>query len=352
MSMVILLPWFLLGALFGNPSSHRTLPTKLSETGLYSDIATKAIASANLMFSPQYPLWSDGAKKKRWIYLPPKKSIDATRVDDWVFPVGTKVWKEFSFGKRVETRYLEKTGKKVWAFATYAWNENETDAVLVDETGSLNHVEIAPGVRHNIPGVTDCKACHEGQGRDVVLGFNALQLSPDRDSNAPHAEPFTSEMVNLNTLVDRKLVVHLPTRFTNEPPVIAAHSPRERTVLGYLSANCGGCHNSTDPLSTVGMYLKRSIDISSEASKKELETFIGHKSKYQIPELEVDQSYRILPGDPSKSAILYRIATRNPYRQMPPLGSKIVDREAVDLITKWIQEDLAKNNGEQQLTHQ
>ncbi len=342
---------FLLGALVGNSSSHRTPPGKLSETGLYADIASKTVASTNLMFSPQYPLWSDGAKKKRWIHLPKKQSIDAKRADDWIFPVGTKIWKEFSFGKRVETGYLEKTGKKTWAYATYAWNENETDAILVDETGSPNHVEIAPGIRHNLPGIVDCKACHEGQGRDVVLGFNALQLSPDRDPNAPHAEPFTPEMVNLNILVDRKLLIHFPERFLLHPPAIPASSPRERTVLGYLSANCGGCHNSTDPLSTVGMYLKRSIDISPEAMKLELETVIGHKSKYQIPELDVDQSYRILPGDPSRSSIAYRIATRNPYRQMPPLGSKIVDTEALELVTKWIQEDLIRRNGEQQLTH-
>jgi len=340
MSAVILLPVLLLGAIIGEPHSHRTSPTYLSETGLYSDIATKTIASTNLMFSPQYPLWSDGAKKKRWIYLPPKRYIDAKRVDDWVFPVGTKLWKEFSFGKRVETRYLVKIGKGVWSYSTYAWNENETDAVLVPETGFPDHVEIAPGVRHNLPSVMDCQACHEGHGRDVVLGFNALQLSPDRDPNAPHAEQLTPEMVNLNNLVDKKLLINLPKRFTIDPPVVAANSPRARAALGYLSANCGGCHNSKDPLSTLGMYLKRSIDISPEAAKLELETVIGHKSKYRISELDVDQSYRVLPGDPSKSVIVYRMASRDPYRQMPPLGTKIIDQEAVDLITKWIQEDL------------
>lgn len=346
MSAVILLPVLLLGAIIGEPHSHRTSPTYLSETGLYSDIATKTIASTNLMFSPQYPLWSDGAKKKRWIYLPPKRYIDAKRVDDWVFPIGTKLWKEFSFGKRVETRYLVKIGKGTWSYATYVWNENETDAVLVPETGFPDHVEIAPGVRHNIPSVMDCQACHEGQGRDVVLGFNALQLSPDRDPNAPHAEQLTPEMVNLNNLVDQKLLINLPKRFTIDLPVVAANSPRARAALGYLSANCGGCHNSKDPLSTLGMYLKRSIDISPEAAKLELETVIGHKSKYRISELDVDQSYRVLPGDPSKSVIVYRMASRDPYRQMPPLGTKIIDQEAVDLITKWIQEDLLITKGE------
>ena len=329
-----------------------TPPAHLSQTGLYSDITTKTIAAQNLMFSPQYPLWSDGAIKKRWIYLPRNRAIDARQVDDWVFPVGTKVWKEFTFGKRVETRFLYKVRKGAWMFASYAWNDQESDADLVDEFGSPNHVEIAPGIRHNIPGVTDCKSCHEGQGRDVILGFNVLQLSPDRDPNAPHAEKVTPEMVNLNTLVDRKLLLHLPTRYLNNPPVIAARSPRERAALGYLSANCGGCHNSTDPLSTLGMYLKRRIDVSPEVATSEMETVIGHKSKYQIPELPLDESYRILGGDSVRSTLVYRMATRNPYRQMPPLGTKIVDKQALDLITKWIKEDLPNTKGEKQFTNQ
>jgi len=35
---------------------------------------------------------------------------------------------------------------------------------------------------------------------------------------------------------------------------------------------------------------------------------------------------------------------------MPPLGTKIIDQEALDLITKWIQEDLSNRNGEK-ITH-
>jgi len=332
----------LAGALCEEPHPTRTPATHLALTGLYSDFATKAITPGNLMYSPQYPLWSDGAGKKRWIYLPPKRTIDATRVDDWVFPIGTKLWKEFSFGKRVETRYLEKVAKGVWTFATYVWNEDVSDAVLVPDRGLPNNYEIAPGVRHDIPGVIDCKACHEGQGRDVVLGFNALQLSPDRDANAPNAEPVTPEMINLKDLVIQGRVAHLPSRFVKEPPVIAAALPRARAALGYLHANCGGCHNSTDPLASVGMILKRSLEGTSQSAQ--LETVIGHKSKYQIPELASDSSYRILAGDPLRSTIVYRMGSRNPARQMPPLGTKIVDKKALALITLWIQEDLASSS--------
>ena len=351
MSVLFSFPLLLLSAFPGEPPAIRIPPASLSETGLYSDIAAKTIARLNLMFSPQYPLWTDGAGKKRWIYLPPGRSIDAKRVDDWVFPVGTKLWKEFSFGKRVETRYLEKVGKRVWSYATYAWKEDESDAVLVPESGFPDHVEIAAGIRHSIPGIGDCKACHEGQGRDVVLGFTALQLSPDRDPNAPHADSVTPDMINLKSLVDKKLLAHFPERFISQPPAIAASSPQARAALGYLSANCGGCHNATDPLSSVGMFLKRSVDTTPAAAELEMKSVIGRTSKYQIPDLGPDQSYRIYPGDAARSAIVYRISTRDPYRQMPPLGTKIVDKEAVALITRWIQVDLMNTNQEHHFTH-
>jgi len=323
------------------PSSRRTPPVHLAGTGLYSLLATKTPSSSNLFFAPQYPLWTDGAAKKRWVYIPPGKAVDASRPDDWVFPVGTKFWKEFAFaGKRIETRYLEKISAGEWMYATYAWDEEQTDATLVDEGGLPDHSEIAPGIRHSLPGVDDCKSCHEGQGRDVVLGFNALQLSRDRDPNALHADPATAEMVNLDTLVNRGLIAHLPKKLIESPPVIRARSPLERAVLGYLSGNCGGCHNSTDPLSSVGMFLKRSAQCDTATLRKEMLSVVGHFSKYQIPNFGAYDTYRVRPGDPARSAIINRMDTRDPYRQMPPLGTKIVDREAINLITKWIRTDL------------
>ena len=87
------------------------LPERLSETGLYADVATKRVAEGLLAFTPQYPLWSDGARKSRWIALPPGTSIDASDPDAWVFPVGTRLWKEFAFERRIETRYLELTAE-------------------------------------------------------------------------------------------------------------------------------------------------------------------------------------------------------------------------------------------------
>jgi hypothetical protein len=267
--------------------------------------------------------------------------IDATDADNWKFPVGTKFWKEFCFSsQRVETRMIEKISETAWTFQAFAWNDDESDAVLVPSCGSRNCAAIDEGLRHDIPSVNDCKACHEGTGRDVVLGFNALQLSQDRDSLAPHAEPKTAEMIDLRNLIDQGRLAHLSADFANHPPRIHADSPRERAALGYLRANCGGCHNAADPISSVGMILQSPLYGDPAVQQSYRETVIGHLSKYQIPDLAAGESYRVLPGDPSRSSVVYRMGTRNPFRQMPALGTKIVDQQAVDLLTQWIKDDL------------
>src|SRR5262245_60459589 len=83
------------------------LPQRLSETGLFVRGSNEVRADV-IAFSPQYPLWSDGTRKRRWIYLPAGTSIDAAQVDAWEFPVGTKLWKEFGYGDRIETRLVER----------------------------------------------------------------------------------------------------------------------------------------------------------------------------------------------------------------------------------------------------
>src|SRR5215831_8503230 len=48
-----------------------TLPQHLTETGLYAPDHSDTVASSVRPFRPQYPLWSDGLTKRRWISLPP-----------------------------------------------------------------------------------------------------------------------------------------------------------------------------------------------------------------------------------------------------------------------------------------
>jgi hypothetical protein len=101
-----------------------TLPRTLRDTGLYAAGSGSVVRDGIAAFSPQYPLWSDGAEKRRWLYLLIGSFIDASQPDAWVFPPGTRLWKEFSYeGRAVETRYIERQSDGSWRFATYVWNE-------------------------------------------------------------------------------------------------------------------------------------------------------------------------------------------------------------------------------------
>ena len=207
-------------------------PPTLRDTGLYSDWASRTIAPDNLPFSPQYPLWSDGAEKSRWLHVPKGTFIDGSNPDAWGFPVGTRVWKEFRFGRRAETRLIERS-REGWRYVSYAWNDDETEATLVPEGGIRYSVPIRDGIRHAIPSRADCRACHEA-GPARLLGVSALQLSPDRDPNATHAEPPPPDAIDLTTLVSRGLLRGTPAQVLNPPPRVVAASPTQRAALGYL----------------------------------------------------------------------------------------------------------------------
>ena len=286
-------------------------PATLAQTGLYADWASKTVAADVLAFSPQYPLWSDGATKQRWIYLP--SAIDASDADRWQFPVGTRIWKQFSFGTRTETRYMALTASG-WTYATYVWNGDV--AVRAPRAGT--NVRVSATQTHRVPSDADCRACH-ANAKTPVLGFAPLQLSVDRDPNAPHRELESREGVDLLSLVVGGYVVGLD----DIAPRIAG-APIQRAALGYLHGNCGGCHRAEGPLAAVGMELAQSA-----RGDRVIATTAGVTAKF------APQS-RLQPGDAEHSLLVARMQARKTLAQMPPIGTDIVDAEALRLVAAWI----------------
>jgi len=322
-----------------------TAPGWLSETGLYSNVAKLTVDPRNRTFSPQYPLWSDGATKRRWVRLPEGSQINVADLEKWDLPVGTKFWKEFSFqGRKVETRFLWQTRKAHWVFASYTWNEAQTNAVLASESGIANIADIGDGKRHSIPSVSECRSCHDSS-RTETLGFNALQLSTDRDPNALHAEPLAGEMLTLKTLVEENLITPRRPELVTNPPRIEADSPLTRSALGYLSTNCGSCHNRESSIASLGLNLRQNLTgtgngESGTAAAPECSA-VGKRGHWVVPEAQ-DESRIVNPGHPESSALVRRIKSRRPISQMPPIGTVVVDREAVDLLTSWVQGNAAE----------
>lgn len=298
-------------------------PDTLAETGLYAEAAG---ADAPLQVAPyvryyetKYPLWSDGAAKERYVYLPSCATIDTSDMDHWSFPVGTRLWKNFSVdGQLVETRLIHRygAGPTDWLFATYGWDASKPNdphaAVAV-----LHGQPRTNGTNHDIPDPSACTACH-GKLPDKPLGFSAFQLSHSGDGLT------MAKLSNWGWL-------SVPAAQGFEPP----GTPVQRAALGYLHGNCGGCHNSygefprDDP-----MKLRLLVGQTDYEQTDTVLTTIG------VPTLNENTDLygkpRIAPQEPNSSAIYLRMSNRDDY-PMPPLGTKLADTDGgIAAVLAWI----------------
>jgi mono/diheme cytochrome c family protein len=176
-----------------------------------------------------------------------------------------------------------------------------------------------------------------------VLGFSALQLSPDRDPLAPHAEAPEPGSVDLPALARRGLVSDLPAALLARPPRVEAPTPVGRAAQGYLHGNCASCHDVRGDLASLGLDLTQRVEPSPGAGP--LASAVGVRSRYR-PSGASGPAARIAAGEPDASALVARISTRFPAAQMPPAGTHLVDEEAVRLVRAWIEElDPTRSNG-------
>lgn len=300
------------GGVAGMPATPPT-PTKLSETGLYSDLANETLTHGVERYHPTHELWSDGATKQRWVWLPPGSQIDTSDMNYWVYPVGTKLWKEFSRdGKRVETRLLQKNGEGDWYMVAFHWNDAQTDADAVPAG-----LENASGTPHDIPNQNACENCH-GKTKDHALGFSAIQLS--------HSQ---SDELTLSSLAER-LTLPAGGDFT------LPGNDVERAALGYLHANCGHCHNENSFLwATVPMQLWLKVaelggDVTSTS------TYVTTVNQPTTGFTPTGTTLRIAPGAPNESDVHVRMGQRGTLFQMPPVGTEDVDATGAAAVDAWI----------------
>ena len=161
--------------------------------------------------------------------------------------------------------------------------------------------------------------------RTEILGFNALQLSDDRDPLAPHAELLSENAVTLRSLIKSELLSPLRSDLAIYPPRIRERDPIARAALGYLSANCGGCHNDRVPLDRLGLVLLHDSGGARNAPEPAHATAVNVSGRYAMPGIPEDSSRIVAPGAPERSALLYRMRSRRPSSQMPPLVTAIAD---------------------------
>lgn len=290
-------------------------PDRLSETGLFADVATRSLAPGVRSFRPEFELWSDGATKQRWVLLPPGEIIDTRDMDDWRFPMGTKLWKEFRQGDRpVETRLLERVGpgEDEWLTLSYLWNDDESDARAAPQ-GAVD----ARGTQLDVPAASECAACHRGR-RSRVLGFSALQLSGGA------AEPDDMDLAELEAA---GLLSDPPDRVFTVPG-----NATERSALGYLHANCGHCHNDARPPAGESRCFDPESDLDFWLRVDRLDR------PQRTPTYQSALGSAVEPGRPGESKLIELVSSRGMFRQMPPIATERVDDTGAQLLSDWIRE--------------
>jgi hypothetical protein len=294
-------------------------------TGLYTDWATKTLSPDAHPYTPALPLWSDGADKARYLYLPPGAKIDTSSMDEWVFPTGTKVWKEFKLdGKRVETRLFYKQTDK-WVWTTYRWSADESRAPRLDSG------EKVAGTTFEIPDQVGCDKCHRGR-RDRLLGVEAIALGMDG-----------AQGVTLASLV-------ADGRLSNPPSKTKITLPEDQTgkaaaAVGYLHMNCGvSCHVNYSYVegSESGLFTRISAAalLAGPVAVKDLDiykTAVGVKATHQQHYTYVQQGYDLItPGNSAKSLVVALASLRDGKEQMPPIGSHLADDVGLAAMKAWI----------------
>jgi len=312
-------------------------PATLFDTGLCVDRACTQISPGVHAYTPQFPLWADTASKRRWYYLPPGTQIDTSDMDHWVFPVGTKFWKEFTRDNvRVETRLVMRIGAgntaADWFYVAYQWNATNDDTMAVPMG-----VQNANGTSHDIPSRLFCKMCHESLQPTRVLGFGAIQL----DAPATNlGETTLASLVGANTLTANPPA---PSSGTTYYPIDG-----NKAALGYLHANCSHCHNTTSGThDIVPMELRLLVgEVHDHTMTAAYRTAVGKRATISLgtakhcPDMNNvanNAECIITPGNPADSDMFVRF-TADPASNlhMPAAGSEMTDPTGQTTLSTWI----------------
>jgi len=333
-------------------------PRKLSETGLFASVKDHKPAPGLIPYSVNAQLWSDGGHKERYLALPGESKIEFETVTypqpapgappGWRFPDGTVVVKTFFLDmesgnpksrRRLETRILhfeqlsgtEEVGDQYWRGYTYLWNDEQTEAELLDAKGLDRTYTIkdakAPGGQRkqtwHFPSRAECTLCHTMPAK-YVLGVNTLQMNKDHDYGGVVANQLaTLDHLGIFTKPLPKPPEKLPRLYDPDDERVDL----DKRARSYLHANCAHCHmkwggGNTDFQLLTTMELK---DLG----------IVGTRPAHGA--FEIADAKVLAPGHPERSLIAHRMGMLGLGR-MPHVASLAVDEKAVRLVRDWIKQ--------------
>lgn len=258
-------------------------------------------------------LFTDYAYKQRLVKVPEGTKMARLSDDSIDFPDGSILIKtffyydderDFTLGKRIiETRLLIKESN-TWNVATYIWNEDQSEATLELEGSDtqINWVNSKGdnlSTLYHIPNKNECIACHQSDATMIPLGTTMRNLNRLVDRNGS----------SLNQINHLQFVGFLYEFDVNGISEIvdykdASYSTKDR-ARAYLDLNCAHCHQPS----------------AWDESASE----------------DFDFRYETALSQTGISNEINNIRRQLNRREMPFIGTTILDQEGVDLVIEYIE---------------
>ena len=290
-----------------------------------------------LPYLPVSELFTDYAKKKRFVYLPQNGQATVNEHFETIeLPTGSVLIKTFYYEnvlpenetKIIETRLMIRK-ENGWIFAHYIWNDAQTEAYL-DMNGSqkniswTNEQNVVQNINYQIPNEAQCLLCHAGMDQNAhPIGIKPQNLNFDYDYESGTKNQLEKwvEMGFINNANFNIPVDETPVNYHDETKSLGERA------RSYLDINCAHCHRENGTSSQ--FVMRFSYHLTDEPANLGMCIPASHEVDGFVGRI-------ITPGYPQNSMIINRISTNDFFYRMPSVGRTIVHEEGRQLLEDWI----------------